>query len=150
VALLSAAKAFPLYAYVVLSLLVGVRTEEARALRWDHVDLNGDPDADPPVPPHVAVWRSVRAHGDTKTQKSRRTLRLPQLAVEALREQIERQARARLLAGVLWQEHGLVCTSATGTPLDASHVRRSLRVICRKAGIGEEWTPRELRHIVSA
>jgi integrase len=146
VALLSAAKAFPLYAYVVLSLLVGVRTEEARALRWDHVDLNGDPDADPPVPPHVAVWRSVRTHGDTKTQKSRRTLRLPQLAVEALREQIERQARARLLAGVLWQEHGLVCTSATGTPLDASHVRRSLRVICRKAGIGEEWTPRELRH----
>ncbi len=126
VALLSAAKAFPLYAYVVLSLLVGVRTEEARALRWDHVDLNGDPDADPPVPPHVDVWRSVRAHGDTKT--------------------IERQARARLLAGVLWQEHGLVCTSATGTPLDASHVRRSLRVICRKARIGEEWTPRELRH----
>jgi integrase len=26
----------------VLSLLVGVRTEEARALRWDHVDLDGD------------------------------------------------------------------------------------------------------------
>ena len=29
-------------AYIVLSLLVGVRTEEARALRWDHVDLDGD------------------------------------------------------------------------------------------------------------
>jgi hypothetical protein len=25
-------------------------------------------------------------------------------------------------------------------------VRRSLRTICRRAGIGEEWTPRELRH----
>jgi integrase len=32
-----------LYAYVVLSLLVGIRTEEARALRWDHVDLDGNP-----------------------------------------------------------------------------------------------------------
>jgi len=43
VALIQAARSYGLYAYVVLSLLVGVRTEEARALRWDHVDLEGDP-----------------------------------------------------------------------------------------------------------
>ena len=66
-----------MHAYIVLCLLVGVRTEEARALRWDHVDLDGQPDADPLVPPNVAIWRSVRAHGDTKTEKSRRTLALP-------------------------------------------------------------------------
>jgi hypothetical protein len=66
-----------MHAYIVLCLLVGVRTEEARALRWDHVDLAGRPDADPLVPPNVAIWRSVRAHGDTKTEKSRRTLALP-------------------------------------------------------------------------
>jgi integrase len=66
-----------LAAYVILSLQVGVRTEEARALQWDHVDLEGNPDADPPVPPHVAVWRSVRAHGDVKTVKSRRSLSGP-------------------------------------------------------------------------
>jgi integrase len=29
---------------VILSLTTGIRTEEARALRWDHVDLDGDPD----------------------------------------------------------------------------------------------------------
>jgi len=60
VALIRAARPDGLYANVVLSLLVGVRTEEARALRWDHVDLEGNPDAEPPVPPHVDVWRSVR------------------------------------------------------------------------------------------
>ena len=65
--------------------LTGCRTEEARALTWDNVDLNGDPDAEPPVPPHVAVWRSVRSHGDMKTKKSRRTLHLPVAVVEALR-----------------------------------------------------------------
>jgi hypothetical protein len=49
------------YAYVVLSLLVGVRTEEARTLRWDDVDLEGgDPDADPPVAPHVDVAFGTR------------------------------------------------------------------------------------------
>lgn len=88
----------------------------------------------------------MRAHGDTKTRKSRRTLALPRMAVDVLREHLQRQADDRLYAGQLWQEHGLVFASAVGTPLDASHVRRSLRVICRRAGIGENWTPRELRH----
>jgi integrase len=75
-ALLRAAATSRLNAYVVLSLTVGVRTEEARQLCWDHLDLDGDPDADPPRPPSVAVWRSVRQGGDTKTPKSRRTLAL--------------------------------------------------------------------------
>src|SRR5215831_3973191 len=61
-----AAETSRLDAYIVLCLLTGCRVEEARALRWDHVDLDGDPNADPPVPPHVAVWRSVRSHGDVK------------------------------------------------------------------------------------
>ena len=133
VALIAASRDTALYAYIVLSVLVGVRTEEARALRWEHVDLDGDLSAEPPVPPHVAVWRSVRTHGDTKTKRSRRTLKLPQMAVEALRAQLERQVEARLLAGILWQDHGVVFASAVGTPLDASDVRRSLRAICRKA-----------------
>ena len=146
VALIAAARDAALYAYIVLSLLVGVRTEEARALKWDHVDLDGDPGADPPVPPHVAVWRSVRAHGDTKTKRSRRTLQLPRMAVEALRIQLQRQADARLLAGTLWQDNDLVFASAVGTPLDASDVRRSLRAVCRKAQIGDGWAPRDMRH----
>ena len=72
-AVLRAAKGSNLEAYVVLSLMTGARTEEIRALRWADVDLDGEPDSNPPVPPHVDVWRSVRAHGDTKTEKSRRT-----------------------------------------------------------------------------
>jgi integrase len=145
-ALIKAAESSRLHAYIVLCLLIGCRTEEARALRWDHVDLDGDPDADPLVPPHVAVWRSVRSHGDVKTQKSRRTLRMPVAVVDALMFHRARQAEDRLLAGVLWQDHGLVFPSAVGTPLDPSHVRRAFRKICVSAGIGENWTPRELRH----
>jgi integrase len=134
-----------MYAYIILSLLIGVRTEEARALRWDHVDLNGDPQADPPVPPHVAVWRSVRVHGETKTERSRRTLGLPQLAVEALRALLECQADERLLAGERWQDTGLVFTTHLGAALDAGNVRKMFKRICKAAGIGEGWTPRELR-----
>ena len=134
-----------MHAYIVLSLLVGVRTEEARALRWEHVNLDGDPHAKPPVPPHVAVWRSVRLHGETKTERSRRTLALPRLAVEALRALQESQAHERALAGERWQDSGLVFTTHLGAALDAANVRKMFKRVCRQAGIGDGWTPRELR-----
>jgi site-specific recombinase XerD len=66
--------------------------------------------------------------------------------VDALREHHARQARERLAAGRLWTDHGLVFASQAGTPMDASHVRRAFRSITSRAGISENWTPRELRH----
>jgi integrase len=145
-ALLDAAQGTNLHAYIVVSLLTGARTEELRDLRWDHVDLVGDPDASPPVPPFIAVWRSVRAGGDTKTKKSRRTLALPQRCVDALCEHRTRQDQIRR-ATARWQENGLVFPSLVGTPADASHVRRLFRKVVAAAGlIPGEWTPRELRH----
>jgi integrase len=145
-AVIKAAEKSRLHAYIVLCLMTGCRTEEARALRWDHVDLDGLPHAVPPVPPHVAVWRSVRAHGDVKTEKSRRTLQLPQSVVTALRLQKVQQAEEQLAAGPLWQDHGLVFASTVGTPLDAHNVRRTFRQVIKAAGIDGSWSPRELRH----
>ncbi|GLF95987.1 tyrosine-type recombinase/integrase [Streptomyces yaizuensis] len=151
-AVLVAAEDSPLYAYFVVSLLTGGRTEEMRPLRWDHVDLEGDPDVVPEIPPHIAVWRSVRSTGDTKTRKSRRTLALLGRAVDVLKVQRERQGRQRVAAGDEWQETGLVFTSAVGTELDAANVRRELRKIlarvARVPGIEiepHEWTTRETR-----
>jgi integrase len=134
-----------MHAYIVLSLLAGLRTEEARALRWEHVNLDGDPGATPPVPPHVAVWRSVRLHGETKTERSRRTLALPRMAVEALRALQETQEEERLLAGDRWQDTRLVFATQLGADLDAANVRKMFRRVCRAAGVGDGWTPRELR-----
>ncbi|MBP2340286.1 integrase [Saccharothrix coeruleofusca] len=134
-------------AYIVVSLVGGPRTEEARPLTWSHVDLKGDAHASPPVPPHIAVWRSVRAGGDTKTRKSRRTLALSQRAIKALEAQRARQEVQRKRAGDQWQEHGLVFASEVGTELDAANVRRMFRRVLKAAGLNAaEWTPRELRH----
>jgi len=162
VAIIAAAKALPvmelrpglkdvrrpaelMYAYIVLSLLAGLRTEEARALRWDHVDLDGDSDAAPAVPPHVAVWRSVRVHGETKTERSRRTLGLPQVAADALRDLLAVQALEQAEAGERWQDIGLVFTTQHGAALDAANVRKMFKRVCKAAGISDGWTPRELR-----
>jgi integrase len=136
-----------LHHYIVVSLLTGARTEELRALRWEHVHLDRDPDAQPPIPPHIEVWRSVRKGGDTKTKKSRRTLALPARCIEALRKQRAQQATDRLAADD-WQDSDLVFTTAVGTAMDAANVRRDLRrALAMVPGIDPgEWTPRELRH----
>jgi integrase len=128
---------YRLHAYVVLLLTTGLRPEEARALRWDHVDLEAGT---------VAVWRSDRAGGDTKTPKSRRTLKLAEIAVDALRKRKKAQAADRLKAGKLWQDTGLVFTTATGTMMSQHNIRQRFRVITKAAGLGEDWVPRELRH----
>jgi len=139
-ALLAAAENTSLHAYIVLSLLTGARTEELRALTWSYVDLDSDP-------PFIMVWRSVRAGGDTKTRKSRRTLKLPQRCVDVLRDHQERQNQIRKAAGSRWQDHDLVFPSQVGTPADSSHVRRAFRQVVAAAGLDpQEWTPRELRH----
>ena len=48
------------------------------------------------------------------------------------------------VAGERWQDIGLVFTSQYGAALDAANVRKMFKRVCR-AGIGDAWTPRELR-----
>jgi integrase len=139
-ALLTAAESTPLLAYIVVSLLTGARTEELRALTWSHVDLEA-------TPPVIMVWRSVRAGGDTKTRKSRRTLELPQRCADALRLHRDHQDQLRKRAGDRWHDNDLVFASRTGTALSAGNVRRAFRKVAASAGLNAaDWTPRELRH----
>ena len=119
-----------LHPYLVVSLLTGARTEELRALRSEHVHLDGRPNAvQLNAPPHLEVWRSVREGGDTKTRKSRRTLALPVRAscpgfAEATRSGYGGSARGRpSVAGVRAGVH-----DRTGHPaVDAANVRRDFR-----------------------
>jgi len=96
----------------------------------------GDPHATPPRPANVAVLRSVRNSGDTKTLRSRRTLRLPAFAACALRDLREREGR----------DTGPVFATRDGSQLDAANVRREFCAAVKAAGIPGTWTPRELRH----
>jgi integrase len=129
-----------MHVYIVVSLMAGVRPEEARAIGWEEdVDLDGNP-------PSVAVLRADRAGGDTKTPRSRRALKLAQMAVGALREWQVDQAAEREAAGSRWQDTGEVFTTATGTPLGARHIRKMFQDVCERAGLGRDWAPRDLRH----
>jgi integrase len=140
--------------YVILSLLTGARTEELRELRWDHVvAYDGATDKWRPVTTAgwdyeqfaIHVWRSVRATGDTKTRKSRRTIALPRRCVVALRAW--RVSQAAGLPKTAQRAGVLVFASATGARLDKDTVLRAFRGITAATALdGKRWTPRELRH----
>ncbi|GAA3447657.1 tyrosine-type recombinase/integrase [Planomonospora venezuelensis] len=145
-----------LHAYILVSLLVGLRTEEVRDLSWAYVvafdqetvawatitEIGWD---------HqefgIYVWRSDRVGGDTKTITSRRTLKLPQRCVTALRKLWDHQAKVRETAGDAWEDNDLVFATRTGTKLSSANVRREFRRVIARAGLtAKEWTPREMRH----
>ena len=132
-----------MHAYVVVSLLTGARTEELRALTWTHLNLDGDP-------PTIELWRSVRAGGDTKTRRSRRTL---ELAGSVCRGASASPAGAGREPGTAGGAVGRTRDLVFSTPgsvraLDAANVRRAFRrVVAATAGLDPQtWTPRELRH----
>ncbi|WP_210414756.1 site-specific integrase [Microlunatus elymi] len=128
-----------MHAYIVVSLLTGLRPEEVRALRWDRVHLDAEV-------PFVEVWRSVRVGGDVKTAKSRRTLAIAGYVVQVLEEHRERQAVKAARSD--WQDNGLVFPSEVGTEQDAHNVRRKFRDALKQVPgiVHTEWAPYELRH----
>jgi integrase len=97
--LLEAASGDRLEALYVLAIHTGMRRGELLGLKWADVDLENVT---------IRVRRTFTHKGtgyvlgDTKTKKSRRTVRLTERAVEALKSHRARQAKEKLRAGALY------------------------------------------------
>ncbi|MEU4545590.1 site-specific integrase [Nonomuraea dietziae] len=90
---------------------------------------------------------SHRAGDRQAVPESRRTLALPQRAVEALKAQKTQQGEEKQGAGDRWEEQGLAFASTVGTELDSHNVRRAFRLVIAKTDLDpKQWRPRELRH----
>ena len=72
---------------------------------------------------------------DPKTEKSRRTLILPAVCLEAVRQHRTRQLEERLKAGARWRETGLLFTTFSTRPTqrvrNGLHPRNVLRTLHR-------------------
>jgi integrase len=110
--------------------LVGLRIGEALALRYEDVDLERGT---------IRVERTLH-EGECsapKTSSSRRTLALPQKALDSLVRHCEGRNNST----------GYLFAMASGKPVDVSNFYRwSWRPALRKAGLPESLTPHQLRH----
>ena len=133
-ALLQAARSHRLGAVVAVALALGMRQGEALGLRWDAVDLKAGV-------LHVRAalqwvgkqWQLV----EPKSERSRRAVALPHVAILALRAHRVQQRKERLLAGPDWQETGLVFTTRTGGALDPINLTKAFKRLLKKAGLPE-------------
>ena len=132
--LLAAAEGDPLEAFYTLALTAGLRLGELQALTWEALDFERR---------HLEVRATYQGNTDgapvfsaPKTDRSRRTVQLSVLAVEALRRHRVRQNEQRLSVGALWQDYGLVFTTEFGRPLDGNNLRvRSFARLLTRAGL---------------
>lgn len=140
--LIEAARGERLEALYTVALALGLRKGEICGLSWDNVDLDGA---------RLSVVNSLQRIRDrhategrktnlkiveTKTQKSQRTLPLPRYAVQALRTHRVRQMEARLAAGAVWHDQGLVFTNPAGNlggPVEPVLLGRDFRRLLKKA-----------------
>lgn len=83
-----------------------------------------------------------------KTERSRRAIQMPRQVVAVLLALRKEQAATRLRLGTAYDVRGLVIVfgDRAGAPRWPQDIRRYFKVLCGRAGIGENWTPREQRH----
>ncbi len=126
-----------------VALALGLRKGEICGLSWKNIDLDAarltvvnslqrirNADAGPGI-------RKTRLEiVETKTQRSQRTLLLPQYAVRALRSHRLRQMEARLAAGPDWPGGvDLVFTNQIGAPVEPVSLHRAYKRLLKKAGL---------------
>ncbi|HZU18871.1 MAG TPA: site-specific integrase [Candidatus Dormibacteraeota bacterium] len=125
----------------VLALATGARQSELIGLRWSDVDLERG---------RVTIARTLQRaprplreeHGEwleqpTKTRRSRRTIPLASIAVEALHRQRRLQAEERLRAGSSWQDKwgDLVFREPDGSPLRGTKATQRLQAQLARLGL---------------
>ncbi len=111
-----------LEALYVTALGTGLRQGELLALRWSDVDLERGE-----LTVRHTLGRFTRQLAPTKTERSRRTLRLPHRVTEALTAHRELQKVVPL--------SGLVFTSQAGAPLQSVNVTRDLQRHLRRPAL---------------
>lgn len=83
-----------------------------------------------------------------KTERSKRTIRMPQQVAAVLLALGKEQAATRLKLGAAYDVRGLsiVFGDGAGAPKWPQDVRRYFKTLCGRAGVGSDWSPREQRH----
>ena len=74
--------------------------------------------------------------GAPKTARSRRSIRIPELALSSLRRHRKSQLEEKIRLAGLWKDHDLVFATGVGTPIFRSDlITRSFKPLLRRANL---------------
>jgi integrase len=138
---MEAAKGTRLNMPILLAATTGMRRGELLALRWSDVDLGAG---------ILSVTRSLQQTREgvvskpPKTRGAARTLALPALTIEALREHRLAQTEQRLALGPAWQENDIILCLADGRAWKPSSFSAEFHKFARGSGFGIRF--HDLRH----
>lgn len=113
-----------------VALAVGLRLGEALGLEWQDIDTTKGTLR---VRQALQLVDGKLVLGETKSEKSRRSVALPEFAVQVLKRHRVKQKKERLAAGSKWQASDFVFTTTVGTPLDDRNVRRAFHALLAEA-----------------
>ena len=139
--LVDAIPADPRPAMWLTGLMCGLRPGELVGLRWPFVDVDSDEPSIDVVERALEVDDKYVGQAAPKTARGRRRIGLHPLLVAAL---VRHRSEMQLLG--LYADEGFVFATRNGTPMTMSNLRRAFRSLCKRAGLGDDWTTYELRH----
>ena len=127
--LLDYVKVDPLYSLWILTITTGMRKSEVLGLRWSDVDLDAGIIRISQVA--LTVHKMGTILSEPKTEKSRRSIELPSVTVEALKAHREAQKRYEDFEG--FKDQGLVFCTKRGTPFGSRNLLKYFHDALEKA-----------------
>jgi integrase len=131
-----------LYMPVMLAVTTGLRRGEILGLRWSNIDLATGTMT---VVQSLEQTKEALRFKSPKTHRSRRSLALPAITIEALRSHRAKQAEERLALGPAYVDQDLVCPRPSGLPWAPDVFSTAFSSFVRRSGL-KPFRFHDLRH----
>ncbi len=119
----------------------GLRPAEARALRWQDVDL------DQGLLEVTGQMDRTNTRGPVKrATNAARTIAIDQTTIARLKQWSEDRSALEAEARSAWTEQSFIATGGVGQPIGREQLASAMRSLCPEADIRPHVTPYELRH----
>jgi integrase len=135
--LLEAVRGHTNEALFILAIATGMRRGEIAGLKWQDTNMEqGTLQVQRSLTRVPTAMGSGYREAEPKTEKSRRSIALPDFAIVALIKHRERQEVIKQKAGEYWQEHDYVfCTSVGEHIHPGHHILEEFKKLLKKAGL---------------
>lgn len=129
---------------LILMLMLGLRSGEARGLRWIDIDFDNNIVS---IEKNAGDTFNGLALTDLKTKRSRRKLPLPPIVRNVLLNHKKLLDEKKRALGSVWKDNGLICPNSTGGIMDKATPNKAVkRILTARKELPRGLHAHSLRH----